>query len=130
MECPDSSLPGHRDPSKLKPISRTESDSSGCSDASSSADTCSSGPETTGPTPIPSEWAYVVLLSLLFALVALSARRFCYLWVPQACVVAAAGVGSSHAWRAGLEKLGASCKMVGAISSLISVGFIHVQRHP
>ena len=123
VECPDSSLPGHTDPSVLKPISRTESDSSGCSDSSSSADSCSCGSETASPAPVPSEWAYVVLLSLLFALVALSARRFSYLWVPQACVVGGAGVASGHAWRAGLEKLGFSGRMVGGLSKL------NVKRH-
>ena len=114
--CLDSSMSDHKYPMT---ITRTESDSSACSDASSSADMYTPVPVTTASIAVSSGWAYAVLQSLLFGLVALSAQRFRYLWVPQACVIAAAGVGSSHAWRAALEKVGCSDKMV-------SVGYMYL----
>ena len=56
---------------------------------------------------ISPEFAFHLLLSVVFGVVALTTQRFKVLWVPHMCVLAAGAVANLGGWRAILKRIGA-----------------------
>ncbi|XP_065838350.1 protein C-mannosyl-transferase DPY19L3-like [Oscarella lobularis] len=51
------------------------------------------------------DWSYLLVQTTLYGILALTTRRFIYLWAPSMCVVAGAGICNCTVWKWAWEKV-------------------------